>query len=253
MQGDTSLLIDATRAASKFLYRDYFELENLQQSTRNTVNFCEKSRSRSAEVLHGAISKYYKTIIISDVAVLNNMINSDFKGKIALIDPLEGIQNMQRALPFFAIVLTIINLEDQNITPEKVIINFPALGEIFYAEKGRGAWVQKHSSHASGDVRIRSSNCSEIANSMLLSSHDQIHNLDKIKYSHLRVFDSFAYSTAMLASGKVDICLFSESIISNGMELIVQESGGRSFTNNNLFIGSNFQLSDKIKHLYEIK
>ena len=35
MEAEVGLVVDATRQASKFLLRDYFELENLQSSTKS--------------------------------------------------------------------------------------------------------------------------------------------------------------------------------------------------------------------------
>jgi myo-inositol-1(or 4)-monophosphatase len=247
MHGDTSLLIDATRSASRFIYRDYFELENLQQSSKSTKDFCRKSVSRATEVLHAGLSKYYKTIITGDL----NALHSDFKGKAALVEPIEGLNNMSRALPFFAIIVTIVNVEDGQIEPEKVIINFPALGEIFYAEKGRGAWVQKHSSNAAGDIRVRISACNEVAHSTLITSAEKT-EIANIINNDIRIFDSYSYGLAMLVSGKADACIFNANpISSNGMDLLIKEAGGRSFIHNGTFVGTNFQLYEKIKHLIE--
>ena len=39
MQGDTSLVIDATRRASRSLQRDFFELENLQSMRVGSGNY----------------------------------------------------------------------------------------------------------------------------------------------------------------------------------------------------------------------
>lgn len=111
--------------------------------------------------------------------------------------------------------------------------------------------MQKHSSNAAGDIRVRVSAISEIANSTLVSSLDKADIANIINHD-IRIFDSYAYGVAMLASGKVDACLFkAEPISSNGMDLLIQEAGGRSFINNGTFIGTNFQLYEKIRHLTE--
>ena len=65
MQNDTSLIVDVTRKASRFLQRDYFELENLQSSDRGTSVFCQKSYSKALQMLREGLSKYYKTIIFN--------------------------------------------------------------------------------------------------------------------------------------------------------------------------------------------
>ena len=51
MEGDTGLIIEATRKASRYLQRDYFELESLQASSKGTGPFCQKSCSKALETM----------------------------------------------------------------------------------------------------------------------------------------------------------------------------------------------------------
>ena len=63
MQNQLILINEALREASKFLHRDYFELENLQSSVKSRRSFVDKAKIRVTENLQKSLTKYYKTII----------------------------------------------------------------------------------------------------------------------------------------------------------------------------------------------
>lgn len=246
MHWNTGLLIDATRKASRFLHRDYFELENLQSSSKSTESFCNKSVLKSMENLQETLSRYYKTIIFTGQDIAKFL---ELSSLIALIEPLDGIKNLQRSLPFFAIMITILSRKNINWIAEKCIINFPAINEIYYAEKGKGAWLERHSSNFSGAMRIRVSGTRTLDNIVIASENDTLSRANMISDNY-RNYGSYLYSATLLCSGKIDLCLFTKKDISfKGLELLVIESGGRSFIKNDLFVGTNYYLSDKINNL----
>jgi len=137
MQNQVVLINDALREASKFLHRDYFELENLQNSARSIKVFVDKAKTRVADNLQKSLTKYYKTIIFDPTEL--DLSNLDLTGPIVLVDTLDGTYNFERAIPFFALVVTILTAKQGKISAEKVAINFPVLGEIYYAEQGKGS------------------------------------------------------------------------------------------------------------------
>ena len=51
MQNQVVLINDALREASKFLHRDYFELENLQNSARSIKVFVDKAKKTPTKTL----------------------------------------------------------------------------------------------------------------------------------------------------------------------------------------------------------
>ena len=88
MQNQVVLINDAIREASKFLHRDYFELENLQSSARSLRVFVDKAKTRVTENLQKSLSKYYKTIIFDSPEL--DLSALDFTGSVALVDALDG-------------------------------------------------------------------------------------------------------------------------------------------------------------------
>ena len=46
-------------------------------------------------------------------------------------------------------------------------MNFPVLSEIYYVEKGKGAWVERHSSNVSGTSRLRVSGIADFQDALV--------------------------------------------------------------------------------------
>jgi len=242
MQGDTGLIIDATRRASKSLQRDFFELEDLQSSEKGNSAFVQKSCSKALQTLHTALGKYYKTIIFNN----DDVASANFIGQAALVETLDGLGNFTRSLPYFAIMVTIVSKNNDQLNAERAVINFPALGEIYYAEKGKGAWVERLASNVTGATRARVSGYSNANEAIIASSNNFLDNARSIS-SNVRVFDSYTYSLAQLVTGKIDAMIVNLRNISlPGIQLFMKEAGGAYRITNESLIASNFKLREKI-------
>lgn len=246
MQGDTGLVIDATRRASKSLQRDFFELENLQLSEKGNAAFVQKACGKAFQTLHDALGKYYKTIIFNN----DEVESANFTGHAAFVEILDGLGNFTRSLPYFATMVTIVTKYDGQLSAERAVINFPALGEIYYTEKGKGAWVERLASNVTGAIRARVSGYGN-ANEMIIASSNDLIEKARSMSSNIRVFDSYIYSLAQVIRGKIDAMIINPRAISSpGIQLFMKEAGGAyGITGGNL-IASNFKLHEKIKQLF---
>lgn len=245
MQNQVVLINDVLREASKFLHRDYFELENLQNSARSIKVFVDKAKTRVADNLQKSLTKYYKTIIFDPTEL--DLSNLDLTGPIVLVDTLDGTYNFERAIPFFALVVTILTAKQGKISAEKVAINFPVLGEIYYAEQGKGSWFERYSfNFGTGTIRLRVSVNSKLEDSLISCSYQQLQLAQKIS-TNIRIFESYAYQIALLISGKSEIALLPNKPITQGLDLLVREAGGLSYVKNNVFIASNYQIQEKLQ------
>lgn len=245
MQNQVVLINDALREASKFLHRDYFELENLQNSARSIKVFVDKAKTRVSDNLQKSLTKYYKTIIFDPTDL--DLSNLDLTGPIVLVDTLDGTYNFERAIPFFALVVTILTAKQGKISAEKVAINFPVLGEIYYAEQGKGSWFERYSfNFGTGTIRLRVSVNSKLEDSLISCSYQQLQLAQKIS-TNIRIFESYAYQIALLISGKSEIALLPNKPITHGLDLLVREAGGLSCVKNNVFFASNYQIQEKLQ------
>lgn len=236
LDGSLNLLIDALRKSSRFLNRDFFELENLQSSSRGVDGFVKKSCEKLLLELKESLGKYHKTVIFSE----EEAIAASVEKEALLVELLDGYSNFARSMYFFAIIVTLVSKKDDVLHPEKVIINFPALNEIVYAMKGKGAWKENHSGNtAGGAVRARVSAVSEVKNSVIGASNEHYNKAAGIS-QNVRIFGSNAYLATLVASGKLDAALFPKRNLScHGLQLLITEAGGVVSLDSDLFAASN--------------
>jgi myo-inositol-1(or 4)-monophosphatase len=245
MQPTTSLLINSTKKSSKLLQRDLFELELLQVSNRSTSEFCAKSYSRTKSLLQTELQRNYQYLFFADEKV-ELPVTAD---NILLIQPIDSIINLSKSLPFFATMITYLKRINDAFTPMNSIMTFPALSEIYFAEHGRGAWLEKNDLNSFGkNSRLRVSACSSLDKAMI-AVDDIAHYPDSLK--NTRLFGSPCYNIALFTGGKFDAVYSSHSndILRLGFELFIKESGGSIVKNDNLFVASNQTLVNKFKQL----
>lgn len=255
MQGATNLIIDATRKASRSLKRDFFEIENLQSAERKNNNFYQRACKKASETLHENLNRYYKNIIFSD----SEAEKARFEDRFLLVETLDGLSNFERALPYFATMVSVVRYQpnekeshDVTLSADISVINFHAIGEIYYAEKGKGAWVEKLNSNMTGASRVRVSGLHDMQEALIAGDPELIFNLDrpsesKIKPSNVRLFSSYTYSLAQLVSGKIDAMVMRpRKIALPGVQLFTEEAGGLHNLNKDRLMASNFNIHEKI-------
>ncbi len=220
--GLTSFIIKATEKPTKLLMRDYLELEQLRQvSTSNNIrNFVLHAIERTKKILIQNLELYPN----SKVAFDENCIIDEKDNIIFYVIPIEGIDNFLYTLPFFSMVIV---ARIKNIpTAKTCVINFPLLGEIYYASSNQGAWIAK--------TRNNINNTSRIKISKYLSQNSPNILVDKIKtcsckikindiplhLHHIKILGSTLYSICLIVQNKAEI--FIASNLNYIMKLIIE-------------------------------
>ncbi|MCL3881001.1 inositol monophosphatase family protein [Marivita sp. GX14005] len=136
MQGSANLniMIKAARKAGRSLNKDFREIENLQTSDASAVDFAARAARAASDSLRGDLIGARATYGYLDPA-----------GEVAGEDPtrrwivcgLDGEVNYRHAQPHFAVTIA---LEHKGRIASAVVFD-PAKDEMFYAEKGQGAWL----------------------------------------------------------------------------------------------------------------
>ena len=141
MQTPLSLFISgAMQKSSRYLYRDFFELELSQSSKHMMDAFVSKAYARTEEALINELRKHPKSGAVGE--------GEPTKGKINFtVSSIDGIKNLTRALPFFSTSVCAYYVGEDGVSvPQCCVIDFPALGEICYVEKGKSALLIKNAS-----------------------------------------------------------------------------------------------------------
>ncbi|MBP7190691.1 MAG: hypothetical protein KA998_05600 [Rickettsiaceae bacterium] len=220
-----TFLITACRRASKLLMRDYFELEQIQNSPRPTVDFALQSRKKTEELLRKELLKYPNSAVSKVLEDKTTATDIHF-----VIEPLIGIRNLSRAIPFFAVVVVACKIQDGKIEPVASVVNFPALGEVVYAEKGGGAWRERAIDHgADGTLRLRVSKVFKTEDVVEIMNIDSSLSCD-------------IYNAYLVAAGKADICQITsdkDGAIAIASKILMDEAGGRMLSSGDVIVLSN--------------
>ncbi|MBO6484111.1 MAG: inositol monophosphatase [Pelagibacteraceae bacterium] len=236
-----NLMHRACMKASKVLIRDFGEIEKLQVSEKGPGDFVTASDKRVEKIIINELNvENSKYSVLSEE--IGELIGKN-KEKRWIIDPIDGTTNFLNGLPHFAISIA---YEEKGEILSGIIFD-PIKNEMFFAEKGQGAYLN--------NIRTRVSNKSDFKNSLLVTGGPRYTSniKDKVfkEYIELakkvrppiRKSGSAALDLAYVAAGRFDGSWQRELKywdIAAGI-IILKESGG--FINN--LRGDNY-LQDKI-------
>ncbi|QMU58458.1 MAG: inositol monophosphatase [Boseongicola sp.] len=150
MQGSANLTVmtAAARKAGRSLLKDFREIENLQVSSKGPGDFVSRADVAA------------ETIIREDL--MHARPNYGWLGEESspqegkdptrrwIVDPLDGTTNYLHGLPHFAVSIA---LEHKGEVVSAVIYD-PSKDELFFAEKGQGAWLNESRLRVSGRTKM---------------------------------------------------------------------------------------------------
>lgn len=137
MQGSANLniMLKAARKAGRSLVKDFREVENLQVSMKGAGDFVSRADHTAEQILREELLGARPTY-----GWLGEE-TGEQEGKDPtrrwIVDPLDGTTNFLHGLPHWAISIA---LEHKGEIVSGVVYD-PAKDEMFYAEKGAGAWL----------------------------------------------------------------------------------------------------------------
>ena len=146
MQGSANLnmMIKAARRAGKSLVKDFREVENLQVSTKGPGDFVSKADREAErmikEDLMGARPTY------GWLGEETGATDGADPTRRWIVDPLDGTTNFLHGMPHWAISIA---LEHKGEIVSAVVFD-AAKDEMFWAEKGSGAWMNDRRLRVSG-------------------------------------------------------------------------------------------------------
>lgn len=264
-----NVMIKAAKKAAGGLLRDFGELEKLQVSKKGVSNFVTTADLRSEKIIKAELQKARPKFGFLMEESGEEKGESDTRW---IVDPLDGTTNFIHGIPFFAISIA---LEQKGEIVAGVIYN-PALDDLFFAEKGNGAYLAS----SRGDNRLRVSSRKDpheclVATGAPHSGHgDSDLFLEQarpilLNTAGIRRVGAAALDLAYVASGKFD-AFWEMGLkpwdIAAGM-LMVKEAGGmidevgnkkssnrtRSVLATGNIIATNMNFYDKFKKLLNNK
>jgi myo-inositol-1(or 4)-monophosphatase len=146
-----TVMIKAARKASGKLKRDYGEVSQLQVSTKGPADFVTIADTRTEKLLHEAL--YFARPSYGFLMEESGEIVGEDISRRWIIDPIDGTTNFIHGIPHFAISIA---LEEYGEITAGVVYE-PINDQMFWAEKGNGAWLNDRRMRVSGRARMNES------------------------------------------------------------------------------------------------
>ncbi len=129
------IMINVAEKASRKLVRDFGEVENLQVSRKGPADFVSKADIQAEKTLRAELLEARPNIgfLSEELGVLE----VEKQQARWIMDPLDGTTNFLHGMPHWCISIA---LEEKGVLTAAVIYD-PVKDEVFYGEKGQGAFV----------------------------------------------------------------------------------------------------------------
>ncbi|EMH80430.1 inositol monophosphatase/fructose-1,6-bisphosphatase family protein [alpha proteobacterium HIMB114] len=204
LSADINVLEKICDKVSKVIIRDFGEVEKLQVSRKGPGDFVTKTDKKVEKIIIEELEKARPKygFIAEESGERKN--ESEFNW---VIDPIDGTSNFMHGIPHFAISIAL----EKNGEVISGIVCDPIKNETFYAEKGRGAYLNNRrirvSSRKSLDKVIGLYGCPPMIKIDGNKFFDQIKKASS-KIHKLRNYGSAALDFAYVAAGRADFAWY---------------------------------------------
>ncbi len=148
MSANLNLMMKAARAAGRSLLKDFREVENLQVSMKGAGDFVSKADISAEEIIREELCEARPTY--GWVGEESAAVDGADPTRRWIVDPLDGTTNFLHGMPHWAVS---IGLEHKGQVVGGVVYD-PCKDEMFFAEKGQGAWLNESRLRVSGRNRL---------------------------------------------------------------------------------------------------
>ncbi|MFM8543018.1 MAG: inositol monophosphatase family protein [Chakrabartia sp.] len=183
--GIMTVIERAARKAGGKLRRDFNEVQHLQVSRKGPADFVSKADIAAERTIYEQLSKARPDwgFLFEEAGE----IEGDPNKPRVIVDPLDGTSNFLHGIPHFAISIAVEELLTggrREVTT--ALVYNPITDESFWAEKGRGAWLQ--------DQRLRVSARRDLSDSLIATGIPFMGHGDMAEW--VRIFGAVAPSVA---------------------------------------------------------
>jgi len=258
-----TIMVNAARKASKTLLRDFGEIENLQISEKGPGDFVSNADKRAEETIVAQLLGARPTWDILAEEGSNKSTKAEYR---FVIDPLDGTNNFLHGFPYWAISIGLEKFDkDGNAEIVAGVVMNPVMDEIYYAEKGQGAFLNDRRIRVSGrkDTKLAFMGCGSASSyrrphKAPFDIRDALHRLGH-SVNSVRCMNAAALDLAFVASGRYDAMVdlaLKKWDCAAGI-ILVREAGGKVTKPHDFsdgyedgdILASNFQLHEKLMRI----
>jgi len=196
-----NVMIKAAEKAGRALTRDFGEVENLQVSRKGPADFVSTADRKSESILHDMLAKARPEF--GFLMEESGAIEGAKGGGRWIVDPLDGTTNFLHGLPHWAISIA----AEQDGEIVAAVVADPLADEVYWADKGAGAFVNGRRIRVSARQRLEDS---LIATGAPFKGHGDVGAFSRdvseiLKHTAgIRRFGAAALDLAYVASGRFD-------------------------------------------------
>ncbi len=149
-----NVAVNAARKAGSIINRASLDVDTLKVTTKSANDFVTEVDQRAEEAIIETLLTAYPGhgILAEESGRTHGAKNSEY---VWIIDPLDGTTNFIHGLPFYAVSIALA-FRDQ---VQQAVVYDPTRNDLFYASKGRGAFLN--------DKRLRVSKRTRMADSLI--------------------------------------------------------------------------------------
>lgn len=146
-----NVMVNAAFKAGRALSRDFGEVANLQVSRKGPADFVSAADRRSERIIHEELSKARPKwgFLMEE--------SGEIRGEDAqhrfIVDPLDGTLNFLHGQPHFAVSIAL----EREARLFCGVVYDVAKNEIFWAERGRGCWLEQRKLHVANRRKLSES------------------------------------------------------------------------------------------------
>jgi myo-inositol-1(or 4)-monophosphatase len=139
-----NVMMKAARKAGRSLVHDFNEVENLQVSSKGAGDFVSKADIKAEQIIREILVEARPNY--GFLGEESTEVKGEDPTRRWIVDPLDGTTNYLHGLPHWAVS---IGLEHKGEIVAGVIYD-PVKDELFWAEKGEGAWMNDRRMRVAG-------------------------------------------------------------------------------------------------------
>jgi len=212
MDNITSIIL-AAEAGGKIIKQYFGQVLDIEEKT-TISDFRTKADTESEKAILQIITKKFPqyNILSEESGFVDNKSECTF-----IIDPLDGSNNFVLGIPNFSISIGLLKGDKAVVG----VIHVPVLNHTYYAQEGKGAFLNKTRLHVNNESDIKRTTVSYTCGYVNSSDYEEglIHKLNTVGIKRLLQYWSPAIEYCLLASGKM------EAIINNKNEIYDYTAG----------------------------
>ncbi|WP_375281605.1 inositol monophosphatase family protein [Pseudooctadecabacter sp.] len=143
-----NVMMKTARRAGRALLKDFTEVENLQVSKKGPGDFVTRADRNAETIIREALMEARPTY--GFLGEEGGAIEGEDPTRRWIVDPLDGTTNFLHGMPHWAVSIA---LEHKGKIVTGVVYD-AAKDELFFAEKGEGAWMNETRIRVSGRNRL---------------------------------------------------------------------------------------------------